>query len=304
MKKSYFTSKYKSKNDLITTLRFIKWLKHELANELILKFNLLDVEVPHLSRFKSDFASRIINFDNKKTEEIFQFIIDPSEYLNKLYLKLNKNHNQVIGLLSQYTQYNRDIDLTNVTYLYKDILDIRLDIKQLPSKKLDDIINNLYENFIDALSTILKKCNEVFGITFNQELLTTNYKISSLTTFFKFYQTLKIDDYIQQTILSSRFLWFKNLAMIKSTYLTITSEYDDLNNTAQLFWYHEPANEVINLMQISTGMVDDFQYAHWTIALDQLIMVLLDKAHIQEIIPGAKSEDLIKEASKKGVNIL
>lgn len=306
MKKNFFSSEYLSQNSLVSTLRFIKWFKHELLSELENEFNLLYVDAPKLCKFKDNVSTRMINFDNKATEQIFQIVVHPCKYINNTWQKLNESVSNISGLITKYTLYNRDVTINNCRFIYSDVIDFRIEIDPVERNNFVNLIDRVYQQVFNTIVKIVnnyKKQNS--RLVINDAFLSSKYKIKSLKNFAKVYQTLKINDYILQKTLDYKYLMLTNILQTKSQYLNSFSESDDLGYSAQLLWFHEPAEQIVNIVQLALSKKHEFiNYLHIVVNLEQLLMIILNKAHIAEVLPGSWGEDLKKEALKKKVNIL
>lgn len=305
MKKNYFTSSYQSSNSFVTTLKFISWFNNKLLNELRDKFNLFYLETPKICKFQTNLNERAINFDNKECKEVFQIIKYPCKYLNRIWNELNNHQYVVLGLITKYVIYHRDNQINNVQFIYNNVIDIRIKISEIEKKNFNELIDNTYKSIKSIINELINEYSLIDrSLKINDEFLNKTYKIKSLNNFAKISQTLKLDDYIQQKIVEYKFVLLTNIGNNQSKYLSGYSECDDEINNAQLLYLHQPSDSIINLMQFAISHENKLPYLHIQINVEQLMMIILNKEHIAEVLPGAWTSILKKEASKKKVDIL
>lgn len=305
MKKNYFTSSYTSSNSLVTTLKFISWFNNKFLNELTNKFNLFYLETPKICKFQSNLNERVINFDNKECKEVFQIIKYPCKYLNRIWNELNNYKYVVLGLITKYVIYHRDNQINNVQFIYNNVIDIRMKISEIEKSNFNELISNAYKLIKGTVCELINEYSYIDkSLKINDEFLKKDYKLKSLNNFSKISQTLKLDDYIQQKVVEYQFVLLTNIANNKSKYLDEHSKYDDEINNAQLLYLHQQSNSIINLMQFAISNENKLPYLHIQINIEQLIMIILNKEHIAEVLPGAWTNVLKKEALKKNVDIL
>lgn len=305
MKKNYFTSSYQSSNSFVTTLKFISWFNNKLLNELRDKFNLFYLETPKICKFQTNLNERAINFDNKECKEVFQIIKYPCKYLNRIWNELNNHQYVVLGLITKYVIYHRDNQINNVQFIYNNVIDIRIKISEIEKKNFNELVDNTYKSIKSIINELINEYSLIDrSLKINDEFLNQTYKAKSLNSFAKISQTLKLDDYIQQKIVEYKFILLTNIANHQSKYLSGYSECDDEINNAQLLYLHQPSDSIINLMQFAISHENKLPYLHIQINVEQLIMIILNKEHIAEVLPGAWTSFLKKEASKKKVDIL
>lgn len=305
MKKNYFTSSYQSSNSFVTTLKFISWFNNKLLNELRDKFNLFYLETPKICKFQTNLNERAINFDNKECKEVFQIIKYPCKYLNRIWNELNNHQYVVLGLITKYVIYHRDNQINNVQFIYNNVIDIRIKISEIEKKNFNELIDNTYKSIKSIINELINEYSLIDrSLKINDEFLNKTYKIKSLNNFAKISQTLKLDDYIQQKIVEYKFVLLTNIANHQSKYLSGYSKCDDEINNAKLLYLHQPSDSIINLMQFAISHENKLPYLHIQINVEQLIMIILNKEHIAEVLPGAWTSILKKEASKKKVDIL
>lgn len=305
MKKNYFTSSYTSSNSLVTTLRFISWFNDKFLNELMNKFNLFYLETPKICKFQSNLNERVINFDNKECKEVFQIIKYPCKYLNRIWTELNNYKYVVLGLITKYVIYHRDNQINNVQFIYNNVIDIRIKISEIEKNNFNELIDDTYKLIKSIVYELINEYSSIDrSLKINDEFLKKVYKSKSLNNFSKISQTLKLDDYIQQKVVEYQFVLLTNIANNKSKYLSEHSKYDDETNNAQLLYLHQQSDSIINLMQFAISNENKLPYLHIQINVEQLIMIILNKEHIAEVLPGAWTSILKKEALKKKVDIL
>lgn len=304
MKNNYFSGAYHNDNDLKTTLKFINIFKSDLKKALIKEFNLFEVETPKICKFKENITTRLINFDNKQLEQVFQVIIYPCEYLNNLWKRLGVESTS--GLISVYCQYDRDISLNNTKFIYKNVIDFRFTIDKLETNNFNQLSYKFMSQILNLIKDIVLKIKSQIDVSINEQIFEIDPKIVSMNNFFKTYQSLKIDDFIQENVYDYKSILFTNINFLNSIHLELFSDFDDSKKNCQWLWFNKYSDQIVNLMKLALSNDDksDLNYVHITINLEQLILVLLKKSNIAEVLPGAWNEDFKKEVEKKKVEII
>lgn len=304
MKNNYFSGTYHNSNDLKTTLKFIASFKQQLKDALIHEFNLLEVETPKICKFKENISTRLINFDNKQLEEVYQVIVFPCEYLNDLWKRIGFDNTS--GLLSTYTQYDRDGILNNTKFIYKNVIDIRYQLSKLEINDFNTLIQNFMNQTIELIRKVVENIKKQLNVSINEQLFEIKPKIINMNNFFKTYQTLKIDDFIQEHTYESRSVLFTNINFLNSVHIDAISDCDSDTNNFQWLWFNKYSDQIVNLLKFALSFEEnkDITYLHVSFNLEQLILVLLKKSNIAEVLPGAWNDDFKKEVEKKKVEII
>lgn len=304
MKRNYFSGSYHNSNDLKTTLKFIATFKQQLKDVLVREFNLLEVESPKICKFKENISTRLINFDNKQLEQVYQVIVFPCEYLNNLWKKVGIDN--VFGLLSVFTQYDRDGIINNTKFIYKNVIDIRFKLNKLETNNFKVLIHEIMNQIIGLIKRVVDSIKRNLNVSINEKLFEIIPKIINMNNFFKTYQTLKIDEFIQEHTYESKSVLFTNINFLNSVHIDPTSECDSNTNNFQWLWFNKYSDQIVNLLKFALSSEEDkeLSYLHISINLEQLILVLLKKSNIAEVLPGAWNNDFKKEVEKKKVEII
>lgn len=301
MKKSYFSSTYKNPNNLKNSLIFIKEFKQNLIRSLEKELNLLYVDTPRLTKLSNDSNLRNINFDNKSNNLVYEFVYFPCKFLNKILDQLDINDN-IYGLISSYERYNRDSIVSSTEFMTQNVIDIRINTIE---DSFEEVCKQFYSKIISIMTKVANSIeNKYSDLIIIKDSLSENYNIQNMNSFFKIYQTLKIDDYIKQKVIDNQHVLFTNTKKSKTNLFFRISDYDHDVENGQLLYYYSISHQLLNLMQVALSKGEDNKYLHITINIDLIIMTLLGKYHIAEVIPGSWDQSFEKEASKKKVEIL
>lgn len=307
MKKFNFSGNYKSKNSLLQTIEFINNFKNTFLDLLKKEFNLVYLESPKILKHKEFSNLRLINFDNKENDSIYQLISYPCKYLNKTWKKLQNLDSKINGVVTSYYRYERDSVINASNFIVKNFIDFRIRIPKDEKSNFSEIVKSFYKQINTLLNETLEWLkNNDKSLVINDHFLKCDYDIENIDKFFKFYQLLKINDYLTQKAIENKMVAFLETPSVQTPLIYKLSKLDDEKNNVQFLYFHEASEQVLNIIQmsLSSSELKDFKYVHISIDYDKLMMVLLDKEHLAEVVPGSWDDSVKKEAFKKKIDIL
>ena len=328
MSNYYFIGNYENKNNSYKTLNFIERFSKQLEKRLIEKYGLLTIFLPRVDSFDKKNNPRLINFDNKINDCVYQIKENFDLYQLNLIDQFKLEHG-FHGVISNYQKISRDVEVNSINSMVESILDLRIKITSLEKIEPETLIFNYTQEVYKIICDCFMEIKNELDI--NSDFIERKINVISLSNYLKRVRSLKVDDYIVQNLSNKKLSLITNINnlyskhLIKADLLTedvFTSSqllywYDDISEVVPLFSIALSANykNAIKQLQIDNINVDLYQeelqllknspeQIHIKINLSKLIMVLLNKIHIGEVVSGSWSKELLKEAKEKDIKIL
>lgn len=323
-----FIGNYISKNGLYKTLKFIDRFSSTLFNTLKENYHLDTIEVPYALNYSKNNDKRLINFDNRSTNKVYQIINNLNNYTVKIFDEL-KSHQTFNGLIYQYTSINRDGLVDNVHSISENLICIRKRITSLDKLEPNKLIYDVCNEIMTLVNNIYEQIKSELEI--DSEFDFYQIKQISLSSFFSRLHTLKVDDYLLQKLSNQKLVLVNNINGINSKFLSYVDPlYNDLKLSSELLYWYKDLNEIVPLISINilstyTNSIDQLKKRNINIEnysneleiikrspdqiviqinLSRFLMILLNKMHIGEVVSGAWDDELYDEAKKKGIHIL
>lgn len=284
------------------------------------KFDLLAINYPYVGIYNNDFHTRLINFDNKYTTDIYQFY-DPLKNI-----KLYKAFENVIletdkkGIICYFNHVNRDNENSLKAAVCETKLLIGLKIKS--AMKTDaSLIDYLLHTMI---STINHLSNELLG-TFNLNTMLKRAPVIDMADSEKNEKSFNINRYLRQIIQNQKAVLFNKLNLYKNDLFKINFDehlYDKDAYYNYVLW-DDKIKEPLNIFEIYFNKIDvnefieanelnhklsrskyEGNYLIITLNFSKLMLYLLNAKHIAEVCFSPWDKEEIMKFIKEGVDYL
>lgn len=139
MSNYYFIGNYKNENSLYKTLRFIDLFSHELKDRLIQRYHLLPVNLPQVVSFSTINNPRLVNFDNRFNNHVYQYNSDYRLYQCQIMYDL-RQETKLGGIISCYESNPRDTKLGNTVSYNEQIIDCCIKVTLVEKINNEDLL--------------------------------------------------------------------------------------------------------------------------------------------------------------------
>lgn len=135
----YFIGNYKNQNSLYKTLRFIDLFSYSLKHKLIERYHLLPVNLPNVVSFSTVNSSRLVNFDNRYNNHVYQYNSDHRLYQCKIMCDLRQEM-KLGGIISCYESNIRDTKIGNTNSYNEQIIDCCIKVTLVEKMNNEDLL--------------------------------------------------------------------------------------------------------------------------------------------------------------------
>ncbi|GAA5414968.1 hypothetical protein [Ureaplasma ceti] len=324
----FFIGSYVSKNGLYKTLKFIDRFSNELFNQIQALYHLDSVSIPKITTFNPKHDQRLINYDNRSSSTVYQLLNDANLYTVNLFheLKLEPNFQ---GLIWRNTTISRDVVYDSTHSGCEEEIWIRKRVTSVDKLKTTELLEKLTDEILEIMNEIFHRLVEELQIDTNFKF--ANFSTLSLKTFYTKFHTLKTDDFLMQKLSTDKLVLLTEIGDSSSRYLEeVDPIFDDLTRKSELLYFYEDISNIVPIISFSMlstyeQTLIELQQRHVDVEslttelelikhspdqmsikinLSKLLMILLNKIHIGEVVPGSWPEELYLEAKEKGIHIL